>query len=335
MLDILRFWFARGVDGFRIDVANLLAKGPELATPDHPDEHKRWGEEPAIHPLMRELRAVADEFQEKVLVGEIYLPPTELVTFYGEQLDELHLPFNFGLLELKEWTAQTVCTAIGDYEAALPPKAWPDWVLGNHDRPRVASRIGRDQARVATMLLLTLRGTPTMYYGDEIGMLEAQLPRSEWRDPQGLRGGPTRDGCRTPMRWDASPLAGFTTGTPWLPIDQPPGTDVADQRDDPLSMLTLVRALLKLRRAEPALNVGEWHDLGHAGSAIAYLRTDVEPTGHRFLVCANLAGQPSAVPDAATSLRGTVLVSTLPTTSGELFPGRDLAPNEALVIRLD
>ena len=224
MKDVLRFWFRRGIDGFRVDVVNLLAKGPELASVDDHDEHDKWGDEPAVHPLMRELRAVADEFDEKVLIGEIYLPPSELVTFYGKALDEIHLPFNFGLLELKGWTAQTVCDAVVEYDRALPPKAWPNWVLGNHDRPRVATRLGPAQARVATMLLLTLRGTPTLYYGDAIGMVEVDLPRSAWRDPQGLRGGPTRDGCRTPMVWDSTPLGGFTTGTPWLPMAQPAGT---------------------------------------------------------------------------------------------------------------
>jgi alpha-glucosidase len=335
MKDVLRFWFERGIDGFRVDVVNLLAKGPELASPDDHDEHDKWGDEPAVHPLMRELRSVADEFAERVLIGEIYLPPTELVTFYGAALDELHLPFNFGLLELKEWTAATVCNAIVAYESTLPSKAWPNWVLGNHDRPRVATRLGAEQARVATMALLTLRGTPTLYYGDAIGMVDADLPRSAWRDPQGLRGGRTRDGCRTPMVWDSTPLGGFTTGTPWLPIEQPSGVDVASQLEDPASFLTMTHALLQLRRAEPALNVGEWHDLGHAGSAIAYVRTSVAPDGRRFLVCLNLADRPSPIAEKAKSLRGEVLVSTLPGGAGERFEGRDLAPNESLVIRLD
>jgi alpha-glucosidase len=208
-------------------------------------------------------------------------------------------------------------------------------VLGNHDRPRVASRVGARQARVATTLLLTLRGTPTLFYGDEIGMVEADLPRSAWRDPQGLRGGATRDGCRTPMVWDATPLGGFTTGEPWLPVDQPAGTDVATQRDDPASMLTLTRSLLELRRAEPALNVGEWLDLGHAGSAIAYIRSSDAPHDRRFLVCLNLSDRPAPLPAEATLLRGEILVSTLPGVAGERFEGRELAPDEGLVIRLD
>jgi alpha-glucosidase len=336
MTDVLRFWFSRGVDGFRVDVVNLLAKGPELADSDHADAHKSWGGEPAIHPLMRELRAVADEFDERVLIGEIWLPPNQLATFYGAEHDELHLPFNFGLLEIETWQAQTVHDAIAAYEAALSPRAWPNWVLGNHDGQRVATRVGQAQARVAAMLLLTLRGTPTLYYGDEIGMVEVELPREVWRDPQGLRGGRTRDGCRTPMRWDGSALAGFTTGTPWLPLDQPAGTDVATQRDDPTSMLALYRTLLRLRRAEPALNVGEWLDLGRTDSTIAYMRSTGQPGGTRFLICLNLTSKPSPPPPAATSLRGEIMVSTLATEGRDRFEGRrGLAADEGLVIRLD
>jgi alpha-glucosidase len=336
MKDVLRFWFRRGIDGFRVDVVNLLAKGPELALPNQPEERPTWGFEPAVHPLMRELRAVADELDERVLIGEIWLPPTELATFYGAQLDELHLPFNFGLLELTAWDASTVRDAVVAYEQALPADAWPNWVVSNHDRRRVATRLGAAQARVATMLLLTLRGTPTLYYGDEIGMVEVELPRAEWRDPQGLRGGPTRDGCRTPMGWDSSAGAGFTTGTPWLPLDQPRGTNVAAQRDDPASLLSLTRDLLEWRRAETALNVGDWHDLGSAGSAFAYLRTSVDPDGGRFLVCLNLADEQTPLPEAATSLSGAIVVSTLPTKAHPRFDGRhELAPGEGLLVRLD
>jgi len=333
MTDVLRFWLRRGVDGFRIDVVNLLAKGRELQPtggvlgPDGP-----WGDQHAIHPIMRDLRAVADEFDDRVLIGEIWLPLEQLVTFYGAELEELHLPFNFRLLDVP-WEADRVHEAIRTYEGALPRGAWPNWVLGNHDRPRIVTRVGAAQARVAQMLLITLRGTPTLYYGDEIGMTEVELPRSAWRDPQGLRGGPTRDGCRTPMRWDATARASFTTGEPWLPLGQPAGVDVASQRDDPDSMLSLCRSLLRLRRAERALSIGEWHDLGHADTSLAYLR------GHgarRFLVCLNLAGVPSALPAQAHRLPGRVVASTLGSGGqGDFHPGRGLAGDEGLVILLD
>jgi alpha-glucosidase len=333
MADVLRFWFARGIDGFRIDVVNLLAKGRELQ-PAPGGRRQSWGDERAIQPIIASLRAVADEFAERVLIGETWLPLKHLVRYYGADLPGLHLPFNFQLLTLP-WQAEAVRRAVVSYEALLPPGAWPNWVLGNHDRPRIATRVGSAaQARVAAMLLLTLRGTPTLYYGDEIGMTEASLARETWRDPQGLRTGTTRDGCRTPMRWDSGPRAGFSTGQPWLPIDQPPGVDVAGQRDDPDSMLWLQRGLLRLRRAERALNVGEWHDLGSAETSLAYLRTDGERS---FLVCLNLAGEPAPAPEAARRLAGNVVLSTLRAADGgaRFDAGRAMAADEGLVIRLD
>ena len=331
MADVLRFWFRRGVDGFRIDVVNLLAKDHELR-PGGRSRRQVWGDQQAIHPIIGELRAVADEFDDRVLIGEIWLPVKHLVTFYGADLSGLHLPFNFQLLELP-WLADRVHRAIAAYEGLLPAGAWPNWVLGNHDRPRVATRVGLAQARVAAMLLLTLRGTPTLYYGDEIGMTDVALAQVEWRDPQGLRGGSTRDGCRTPMRWDDSAGAGFTSGVPWLPLAQPAGIDVASQRDDPDSMLSLHRGLLRLRRFERALNLGQWHDLGRAGTSIAYLRSDAE---RRFLVCLNLASEPAPIPEPARRFDGQVVLSTLSGADRARFDAaRGLAADEGLVIRLD
>src|SRR5690606_12965256 len=144
------------------------------------------------------MRSVVEEFGERLLIGEIYLPLEKLVAYYGRELRGVHLPFNFSLL-LVAWHAPTIARLIEDYEALLPPGGWPNWVLGNHDRPRVAGRVGEGQARIAAMLLLTLRGTPTIYYGDEIGMPQVPIPRDRVHDPvevnmpdQGLG----RDGAR-------------------------------------------------------------------------------------------------------------------------------------------
>jgi alpha-glucosidase len=192
------------------------------------------------------------------MIGELYLPIDRLVTYYGPQLNEAQLPFNFQLLLMSGWSASTIARIITQYEAALPPGGWPNWVLGNHDRPRIASRIGRAQARMAAMLLLTLRGTPTIFYGEEIGMTDVPIPPAAVRDPAETREpgkGLGRDPERTPMPWDGAAGHGFTTGTPWLPFgDQ--GTDVAAQLADPRSMLSLYRALIALRRRSPALLQG-------------------------------------------------------------------------------
>ncbi|CAN5806283.1 alpha-amylase family glycosyl hydrolase [soil metagenome] len=334
MAEVLRFWLKRGIDGFRIDVVWLLAKGAEIEPGEVAIDaaNPLGGDQAAVHRYIAELRAAVDEFDDRLLIGEIYLPIERLVGYYGADGLGLHLPFNFQLLQL-EWHVDAVHDAITAYEALLTDSRWPNWVLGNHDNARVAARLGAAQARVAAMLLLTLRGTPTIYYGDEIGMADVDVPIDAQRDPQGLRGGRSRDPARTPMRWDGSPQAGFTTGDPWLPIGPDVGSNnVRAQAGEPDSMLSLHRRLLRLRRAEAALNVGQWRDLGRAGTALAYLRTD---GARRFLVCLNLADEPSALHDAAAELRGSVVISTLGTATQRFIDRRELAGDEGLVVLLD
>ena len=162
------------------------------------------GDGPDMEARLRELRDVADEFPERVLVGEVYMEPRRLVRYYGTEGRGAHLPFNFALVTLP-WDARTIGAAVEAYEAALPANAWPNWVLGNHDQSRVATRLGAAQARVAAMLLLTLRGTPTLYYGDELGLPDATVPPERIVDVDG------RDPERSPMPWtDSEPTAGFS-----------------------------------------------------------------------------------------------------------------------------
>src|SRR5690606_13354635 len=172
-----------------------------------------------------------------------------------------HLPFNFQLIQLP-WNAQDIATAIDQYEGALPGESWPNWVLSNHDRPRIASRVGEAQARIAAMLLLTLRGTPTLYYGDEIGMRDEPIPIDEIVDPQGLNMPEkdlSRDPARTPMQWDEGLYAGFSNAKPWLRIARNYArVNVERLRQDPYSMLVLHHKLLKLRNQEPALQLGTY-----------------------------------------------------------------------------
>jgi alpha-glucosidase len=347
MHDVMRFWFGRGVDGFRIDVVNLLSKRFELIRlPDTiPIDQslfegsdrahgfltrQRWAATSRIYSIVRQLRAVADEFDERVLIGELWMPIPRLVKFYGRSLDGLHLPFNFQLITIP-WRPAAVHRAIAEYEKRLAPGAWPNWVLGNHDKPRIATRIGREQARVAALLLLTLRGTPTLYYGDELGMIDVQVPPDAQRDPQGLRGGESRDPERTPMRWDNSGHAGFSEVGPWLPIgDDVALVNVSSEQEDPASTLCLYERLLALRSAEPALRTGAWRDLGHTKEAIAYLRWDGKK---RFLIVANLTSSPAASPLEASEYRGRVVISTTDSVAGTQFdPDAGLEPNQALVV---
>jgi alpha-glucosidase len=339
MANVLRFWLRRGVDGFRVDVIWLLAKGPELevgrALGEARAELGLGGDQPAVHQVIAELRSVVDEFDDRLLVGEIYLPLERLVSYYGEAGRGLHLPTNFQLL-LMDWQAPAVDAMIRRYEALLPADAWPNWVLSNHDNSRVAARLGAAQARVAVMLLLTLRGTPTLYYGDEIGMADVEVPAAAQRDPQGLReAGMSRDMARTPMRWEPGPTAGFTAGQPWLPIGPAVGEiNVATQREDPDSMLSLYRRLLSLRRREPALNRGSWMAAGATQSSLAYVRRDGQ---RRYLVALNLTSAPTEMPAEARAIgAGLIEVATSVERQGERLDAcAGLRPDEGLVVLLD
>jgi alpha-glucosidase len=262
------------------------------------------------------MRAVADSYGgnergERVLIGEIYLPIDRLMLYYGRGRAELHLPLNFQLID-SSWEASSLTTLIINYEKALPPGAWPNWVLGNHDRPRVATKRGQAQARVAAMLLLTLRGTPTVYYGDELGLSDVAIPLTEVQDPRALREPGLdlgRDPVRTPMPWDGSENAGFTFAKPWLPLnaDWPIG-NVARMTDEPHSVLTLYRRLLVARLAHPALAIGDLKLLDAEGDVVAFeRRSSVE----RMIVALNLGGhaQRLELPDWARNCR--VILSTV------------------------
>ena len=347
MHDVMRFWMRRGVDGFRVDVIWHLIKDAEFRD-NPPNPNYRPGlpphqallplhttDRPEIHEVVAELRAVVEEFPERLLIGEIYLPVERLVSYYGRDLRGLHLPFNFALLAAP-WNARHVAGLVDTYEAALPRDGWPNWVLGNHDRPRIASRVGADQAPVAAMLLLTLRGTPTLYYGDEIGMQQATIPSHRIRDPFELNVpglGQGRDGCRTPMQWDASEKAGFTRGEPWLPLA--PGHELVNveaQANDRASLLFLHRRLLQLRRNHPALSIGDYRPMAATGDLLLYTR---EAEDGRFLVALNLGAEPLAVSLRPGEASGQVVISTRGDRTGEGVKDTiALRDNEGLVIAL-
>jgi alpha-glucosidase len=345
--DTMRFWLRKGVAGFRVDVLWHLLKDEGYR--DNP-ENPGWKEGmspthrllplyttdlPDVQQIVREMRAVVDEFDERVLIGELYLPLERLVRYYGEQLDGAHLPFNFQLIEAP-WHARELDRLVRDYESALPEGGWPNWVLGNHDKPRIAGRVGAQQARVAAMLLLTLRGTPTLYYGDEIGLPQADLSRLDVRDPfeDNVPGfGLGRDGCRTPMQWDTNAAAGFTTGTPWLPLaSNDPTLTVASESGDPRSILSLYRRLIDLRKAHPALSIGRYHPLAAEGDLLVYLR---EHGSERFLIALNLGAEPASV-HVGGDANGRVAASTGTDRDGEQTAATiDLRPADGLLIALE
>jgi alpha-glucosidase len=341
--DVMRFWLRKGVDGFRVDVIWHLSKDAEFRD-NPPNPNFREGQpphqkvlplhttdQPEVHDVIAEMRRVVDEFDSRVLIGEIYLPLERLVTYYGKDLAGAHLPFNFALLSAP-WNARAIEKIIHDYEALLPAGAWPNWVLGNHDRPRIASRVGRDQARVAAMLLLTLRGTPTLYYGDEIGMHQVAIAPDQVRDPleKNVPGiGVGRDGCRTPMQWSAAPYAGFSELTPWLPLaDDFAHENVVNLEADERSILSLYKALINLRKKWPELVTGDYVPMAAEGELLLYRRQGSEGS---VVIALNLGAEPVSL--ASEALRGEILLSTLMDRRGEkLERVLDLRDNEGVII---
>jgi len=271
MHDTLRFWLDRGVDGFRMDVVHLIGKD---ISADDPEELKALSHTPlndvaVTHEYLREIRSVLDAYPgDRVSVGEVYLlDPERVATYYGDD-DELHLSFQFASL-FTRWRAEEWCQLITRTEAALSPvAAWPTWVMSNHDNARIATRLAGDQARVrsALVLLLTLRGTPFLYAGEELGLEDAVIPPDQVVDPGG------RDGCRAPLPWTKEPTHGWPA-TPWLPFATGATYRSVDaQRDDESSTLHLAKRILELRRRHEVLRRGEVRDVHTDGDLLVFDR---------------------------------------------------------------
>lgn len=357
MLDAMRFWLDKGVDGFRVDVIWLMLKDEKFRDePLNPDwdgvnphnriEHIRTMNLPGVHAIIQQMRAVLDAYEGRMMVGEIYLPNEELVKYYGAKradgsFDECHLPFNFQLIRMP-WQAEAVRKAVDAYDAALPEGAWPNWVMGNHDQHRVASRIGADQARVANMMLLTLRGTPTNYYGEEIGMENVVIPSELIQDPPAVNQPEIahivgRDPERTPMQWDDGPNAGFAPQgvSPWLPVAPDYSSrNVKQQESEPGSMLRLYRALSAIRGREAALSVGAYASLESGHTDVFAFRRD-KSGADSFLVVLNFGGEALKVDLSAVEEKANVEISTTLVRDGWVtLADLQLEGNEGLLLRL-
>ncbi|MEN8041736.1 MAG: alpha-amylase family glycosyl hydrolase, partial [Actinomycetota bacterium] len=344
MHDTLRFWLDRGIDGFRVDVAHFMMKDPQMQS-NPPSEGLQAGEKvkhhydvqdhihdkahPDIHTAHGGIRRVLDEYDDRYSVGEIHESDwDEWAKYYGADLDQLHQPYNFSLL-WSDWTAPSFRQKIVEQEKALPTGAWPSHVLGNHDEPRLATRYGVDRARAAAVLLLTLRGTATLYYGDELGLADGSIPPGSEQDPWGQRYPDlNRDKCRTPMQWNPGAGMGFTSGAaaPWLPFSDQT-TTVEDQIGDPGSMLSLYRRLLRLRKTSPELHVGTIAMLDtNAENVLSYER---EHDGISMFVAVNFTGEPQLI--VFPQMVDQVLSTS--TDRAGAFTSTVLGQNEAIIVQ--
>jgi alpha-glucosidase len=347
-LGVFRYWLERGVDGFRLDVHNAYFKDAGLR--DNPPKaglrafdrqhHLHDMDQPEMMPLLRDLRALLDSYPERYAVGETYVvTPEKAASYCGPE--RLHAAFSFDFTRgdlwfpwNPSWIAERISARESVFHAA---GVWPTTVMSNHDVPRAAGRYshGEDDApaRMAMTLLLALRGTPFLYYGEEIGMRDISLRRRQIVDPPGKKYWPLykgRDGCRSPMQWDGSEHAGFSTITPWLPVHPDfPRRNVASQASDPGSLLTFTRSLIRLRKATPALARGEYVPLKAGPGLLAFLRGLPQ---QKVLVAMNFGRQEAALDlDPKVGTTGRLLISSRPGSKGMEAGRCELGPREVVV----
>jgi alpha-glucosidase len=333
MADTLRFWLDRGVDGFRIDVVFKLAKDPALGE-NEPDRRHDQDWQPTIHERLRELRRVADEYDDRMLVGEVYLDDLPRVAAYINSGEELHLAHNFVFVRLP-WRARAFRESIEEFTSLSTSVAWPTWLLENHDHGRVPSRYAdgpepnRRRGRVALMLVLALRGTAFLFQGQELGLPDAEVPGDRIVDVDG------RDPERAPIPWrrpsDAGPGAGFTTGEPWLPlVADAESLCVEAQEGDPASALTFTQRLLAFHRDSETLRRGTQRFSDGPDGVLSFVR---ERGGERLLVALNFTSRPVTVELGGAG--ATIALSTDPARPLDRIQSpAALGPDEGLILRL-
>jgi len=351
MLNVMRFWLDIGIDGFRVDVLPMLIKDiqfrDDTLNPDwDPSQpyfartfHDYSEGQDEVHEIIRTMRKLIDEYGDHVLIGEIcyHYSFKKQVEYYGKNNDECHLPFNFSLINCP-FNAKSIKKKIVEYEKNLPNDAWPNWVLGNHDTDRIATKTrAENNARIAQMLLLTLRGTPTMYYGDELGMENVFIPPEKYKDPVAVNDpavgrssdyegtsikwdnsrftsflsgvGKSRDCERTPMQWDNSRFAGFSNVPPWLPAGKDYKiNNVKVQSENPTSFLNMVKKIIKIRNNSKALRYGKYSDIEiNEDDIMVYTRTFED---ENLLVILNFSNNIKQLEISNKTEQGKIILST-------------------------
>ncbi len=341
--EIVRFWWDRGVAGFRIDVCNMMIKDKELrdnppATEDDPIDQQFMGvrpvynsDRPEAHDILKHWRTIAGSYEpERLLIGETNVDTIErLAVFYGAGRDELHGGFNFQFM-FAPFEAAAFRAVVEGTEALLPEGSWPTWHASNHDFSRLSTRwAGGDPAKVklALLMMLTLRGTPFLYQGDEIGQIDGVLEKEQMLDPVGIRFYPYagRDPERTPMPWHGGPGGGFTEPgvQPWLPMADPAVCNVADQEGDPTSVLEFTRLVIATRRASDDLAVGSYRSLPSPEGTWAYQR------GSGTQVLLNMTDGPATF----DAVRGHITLTTEADFEGTIVEGAlALAPWSGVIV---
>jgi alpha-glucosidase len=344
MSDVLRFWLRRGVDGFRVDASAVLIEDellrddpidPEADESKPPPQRLKRifsDDRPESMSCIEDIRKVIDEFDARLLCGEVQGKIDRIGHFYGNDHPRLHLPLNFSLLDAR-WDALSLQATIDAYLNAIPRGAWPDWVVGGHDKHRVASKTGQAQARMLAMLFLTLRGTPFFFAGDELGMERADIPKDAVQDPfEKLVPGYdlNRDPERVPMPWDGSRNRGFTTAKqPWLPMTGIRTRSVSELQHDRQSILHLYRELILLRNATPALHCGDYAPLRSRNDILCYERFAGQ---EKFTVALNLTHEARRLEGVHD---GDIVLSTLLDRRGvPLVRQQLLRPDEGVIIRM-
>ena len=322
LLDVMRFWLDRGVDGFRLDTVNYYVHDAALrddeaqgwngplppANPYYMQSHVHSKNRPENLAFLARMRALTDRYGARALMGEIGEPSnaTPLMAQYTRGDERLHMAYSFEMLG-RDIDAAFVRGRVEEF-FSMAPDGWPCWSLSNHDVPRHVSRHappGEEEAlaRCAAAMLLSLRGTPCLYQGEELGQTDTELEFHELTDPPGIAFWPEdkgRDGCRTPMIWDHGPQGGFTTGTPWLPVKAPQAArSVASQAGREGSVLETYRALLAFRRSRPELRSGDIAFEGEDGPVLAFVRR----LGRQGLRCRfNLSGEAAPIGPAGATV---------------------------------
>lgn len=344
ILNVMRYWMRRGVDGFRVDVAYYLFKDlffrDEPNNPSHTQHHMQYDSLLHIYTIalpetlnmLKKLNSVVNEFDDRFMVVEIYTFLHEIVNLYKIVGYKSFAPFNFSFISLP-WNAQEHKKFIDEFDKLVGHDYFPTYVLGNHDKPRIATKLGEDAARTATLLQLTLRGIPFIYYGEELGMKNVKVPEEKAKDPmatnmKGLDFG--RDPERTPMQWDASSFGGFSNTEPWLPLEKEfKERNVASEEEDKKSFLNLYKSVINLRKTRKSLAEGKFVPLDFNNpNVLGFFRQEAN---EKTLVLANFSEEKQTV-ELPKGNWQTILSTKLDVENRKEKRQLNLRPSEGIIL---